>query len=233
MRDRRFVKEIGMVVLNLVNRLFFSIPHKVKASKSLKATLNSFPMNLWFCRDITDRQKYLLWGNTYWSKIRNKLRSSSSPLRKLFHTLGIRWKKTKNNYELSRSMTPSDQRICRLRCKRNKSRPLVHVMKPTFVTTHSTVWLEWRHSSWLACLMIFINDKKLWKELICLLSLHYTNESCPSGSRNFIIFLYLIHLRRKLNSLQRYDIAQNYRLLHRMVQRLSQHNLKISHHRNV
>jgi hypothetical protein len=39
-------------------------------------------------------------------------------------------------------------------------------------------------------------------------------NSCISGSRNLIIiFLYLIHLRRKLNSLQRYDIAQNYRIL--------------------
>jgi hypothetical protein len=51
-------------------------------------------------------------------------------------------------------------------------------------------------------------------------------NSCISGSRNFIIFLYFIHLRRKFNSLQRYDIAQNYRILHRVVQRLSQHNLK-------
>jgi hypothetical protein len=57
--------------------------------------------------------------------------------------------------------------------------------------------------------------------------------SCISGSRNFIIFLYFIHLRRKLNSLQRYNIAQNYRILHRVVQRLSQHNLKISHHRHI
>jgi hypothetical protein len=40
-------------------------------------------------------------------------------------------------------------------------------------------------------------------------------------------------LRWKLNSLQRYDIAQNYRILHRVVQRLSQHNLKISHHRHI
>jgi hypothetical protein len=31
----------------------------------------------------------------------------------------------------------------------------------------------------------------------------------------------------KLNSLQSHDIAQNYRVLHREVQRLSQHNLKI------
>jgi hypothetical protein len=42
-----------------------------------------------------------------------------------------------------------------------------------------------------------------------------------------------IHLWRKLNSLKRYDIAQNYRILHIVVQRLSQHNLKISHHRHI
>jgi hypothetical protein len=59
-------------------------------------------------------------------------------------------------------------------------------------------------------------------------------NNCISGSRNFItIFLYFIHLRRKLNSLQRYDIAQNYRILHRVVQRLSQHNLKISQHHHI
>jgi hypothetical protein len=76
-------------------------------------------------------------------------------------------------------------------------------------------------------------NKKFWKELICLLSLHYLNQNCASGSRNFIIFLYFIHLRRKLNTLQRYDNVQNYRILHRVVQRLSQHNLKISHHHHI
>jgi hypothetical protein len=78
-----------------------------------------------------------------------------------------------------------------------------------------------------------VNNKKFWKELICLLSLHYLNENCPSGIRNFIIFLYFIHLRRKLNCLKRYDISQNYRILHRVVQRLSQHNVKVSHHRHI
>jgi hypothetical protein len=59
-------------------------------------------------------------------------------------------------------------------------------------------------------------------------------NSCISESRNFInIFLYFIHLRRNLNSLQSYHIAQNYRILHRVVQRLSQHNFKISHHRHI
>jgi hypothetical protein len=58
-------------------------------------------------------------------------------------------------------------------------------------------------------------------------------NSCISGSRNFIIFLYFIHLWRKLNNLQRYNIAQNYRILHTVVQHLSQHNLKISHHRHI
>jgi hypothetical protein len=60
-----------------------------------------------------------------------------------------------------------------------------------------------------------------------------TTNSCISGSRNCTIFLYFIHLRRKLNSLQRYGIAQNYRILHRVVQCLSQHNLKISHYRHI
>jgi hypothetical protein len=42
----------------------------------------------------------------------------------------------------------------------------------------------------------------------------YNRNSCISGSQNFIIiFLYFIHLWRKLNSLQRYDAAQNYRVL--------------------
>jgi hypothetical protein len=36
-----------------------------------------------------------------------------------------------------------------------------------------------------------------------------------------------------LNSLQIYDTAQSYRILHRVVKRLSQHNLKISHHRHI
>jgi hypothetical protein len=60
-----------------------------------------------------------------------------------------------------------------------------------------------------------------------------TANSCISGSPNFIIFLYFIHLWRKLNSLQRYDIEQNYIILHRMVQRLSEHNLKISNNRHI
>jgi hypothetical protein len=37
-------------------------------------------------------------------------------------------------------------------------------------------------------------NKKFWKELICLLSLHYLNQNCPSGSLNFIIFFHVIHL---------------------------------------
>jgi hypothetical protein len=55
-----------------------------------------------------------------------------------------------------------------------------------------------------------------------------TANSCISRSRKFIIFLYFIHFRWKLNSLQRYDNAQNYRILHRVVQRISQHNLNSS-----
>jgi hypothetical protein len=49
---------------------------------------------------------------------------------------------------------------------------------------------------------IFYLNKKFWKGLICLLSLHYLNQNCPSGSLRFIIFLHFIHLWRKLNSLQ-------------------------------
>jgi hypothetical protein len=60
-----------------------------------------------------------------------------------------------------------------------------------------------------------------------------TANSCISGSFSVIICLYFIHLRRKLNSLQRYDTAQNYRILHRVVQRLSEHNLRISHHCHI
>jgi hypothetical protein len=59
------------------------------------------------------------------------------------------------------------------------------------------------------------------------------DNSCISRSHNFIICLYFIHLRRKLNSLQRCDIAQNYRILHGVVLHLSQYNIKISHHRHI
>jgi hypothetical protein len=72
----------------------------------------------------------------------------------------------------------------------------------------------------------------LMGDLNTIVSMDEVN-SCISGSRNFIIFLYFIHLWRKLNSLHRYDIAQNYRILQTVVQRLSQHNIKISHHRHI
>jgi hypothetical protein len=38
---------------------------------------------------------------------------------------------------------------------------------------------------------------------------------------------------RKLNNLLRYDTAQIYTILHRVVQHLSQHNLKIWHHNQI
>jgi hypothetical protein len=64
-----------------------------------------------------------------------------------------------------------------------------------------------------------------------------SNKRIVGSPWSFIILNFnsvgLIHLRRKLNSLQRYDIAQNYRILHRVVQCLSQHDLKISHHRHI
>jgi hypothetical protein len=43
----------------------------------------------------------------------------------------------------------------------------------------------------------------------------------------------VLALFNKLNSLQRYDIAQNYKTLHILVQRLSQHNLSTSHRRHI
>jgi hypothetical protein len=42
-----------------------------------------------------------------------------------------------------------------------------------------------------------------------------------------------IKYNKKSSSLQSYDTAQNYNILHRVVQRLSQHNLKISHHCHI
>jgi hypothetical protein len=94
----------------------------------------------------------------------------------------------------------------------------------SFLSQMNPAYFVYRH---------FNKNKNFWKELICLLSLHYLNQNCPSGSLNFIIFLYFIHLRRKLYSLQSYNISQNDRILQRVVQRLSQHNLKISHHRHI
>jgi hypothetical protein len=42
-----------------------------------------------------------------------------------------------------------------------------------------------------------------------------------------------LKLFNKLNSLQIYDTAQNYKILLRVVHRLSQHNLKFWHHRHI
>jgi hypothetical protein len=38
---------------------------------------------------------------------------------------------------------------------------------------------------------------------------------------------------KKINSLQIYDTAQNYIILHKVVQRLAQHNLKIFKYRHI
>jgi hypothetical protein len=43
----------------------------------------------------------------------------------------------------------------------------------------------------------------------------------------------IVFNNNKFNSLHRYDIPQNDRIVHRVVQRLFQHNLKISHRRHV
>jgi hypothetical protein len=44
---------------------------------------------------------------------------------------------------------------------------------------------------------------------------------------------YVIFNNNKIYSLQTYDTEQNYRILHKVVQRLSQHNLKMSNHRHI
>jgi hypothetical protein len=52
------------------------------------------------------------------------------------------------------------------------------------------------------------------------------------GLQNYVVIMPIknscIKFNNKINSLQNHDIAQNYRILHKVVQRLFQHNLKIS-----
>jgi hypothetical protein len=52
------------------------------------------------------------------------------------------------------------------------------------------------------------------------------------GLQNYAIIIPIENIsirssNKELNSLQGHDIAQNYRILHRVVQRLFKHNLKI------
>jgi hypothetical protein len=59
-----------------------------------------------------------------------------------------------------------------------------------------------------------------------------------SGLQNYAVIMPIGSSCVKFNSnnissLQRYDIAQNYGILHEVVQRLSQHNLKMSNHRHI
>jgi hypothetical protein len=58
------------------------------------------------------------------------------------------------------------------------------------------------------------------------------------GLRNYAAIMLIENSCIKFNnnetsSLQRYEIARNYRNLHKVVQTLSQHNLKISNHRHI
>jgi hypothetical protein len=48
-----------------------------------------------------------------------------------------------------------------------------------------------------------------------------TEKSCMKSNNN------------KLHSLQRYDIAQNYRILRKVIQQLSQHYLKMLYHLHI
>jgi hypothetical protein len=58
------------------------------------------------------------------------------------------------------------------------------------------------------------------------------------GLRNYVVIIIptensCIKFNNNINNLQRYGIAQNYRILHKVVQRLSQHNLRISNQRHI
>jgi hypothetical protein len=44
---------------------------------------------------------------------------------------------------------------------------------------------------------------------------------------------YIRFNKNKINGLQTCDIAQNYRIIHKAVKCLSQHNLKISNHHHI
>jgi tRNA C32,U32 (ribose-2'-O)-methylase TrmJ len=64
------------------------------------------------------------------------------------------------------------------------------------------------------------------------------NHEMKLGLQNYAITIpidksYVKFNNNKINSLQIYEISQNYRILHQVVQRLSQHNLKISNHRHI
>jgi hypothetical protein len=52
--------------------------------------------------------------------------------------------------------------------------------------------------------------------------------TCQFEKKSYITFN-----NSKINNLQIHDIAQNYRILLEVVQRLSQHNLKILKHRHI
>jgi hypothetical protein len=57
------------------------------------------------------------------------------------------------------------------------------------------------------------------------------------GLQNYVFIMpiensYMQFNSNEINSLQRYE-AQNYRILHKVVQRLSEPNFKISNHRHI
>jgi hypothetical protein len=57
------------------------------------------------------------------------------------------------------------------------------------------------------------------------------------GLQNYVIIptenIYIKFKIKKKNSLQLYDIAENYRILHKVVRRLYQHNPKISKYHHI
>jgi hypothetical protein len=68
----------------------------------------------------------------------------------------------------------------------------------------------------------------------------YFNETTfnKKGLRNYVVIIMptensCIKFNNNINNLQRHGNAQNYRILDKVVQRLSQHNLIISNHRHI
>jgi aspartate/glutamate racemase len=72
-------------------------------------------------------------------------------------------------------------------------------------------------------MLIYTFDKKIYE-----MKLWFRNYTVIIPTENKIY-----HINNKVNSLQTFDIAQNYRILHKVVQRLSQHNLSISNHHHI
>jgi hypothetical protein len=72
-------------------------------------------------------------------------------------------------------------------------------------------------------MLVYTFDKKIYE-----MKLGFRNYTGIIPTENKIY-----HINNKVNSLQTFDIAQNYRILHKVGQCLSQHNLSISNHYHI